>query len=101
MALDSKTNRHRARAARFGDPGSAKDLIESDSRVLYTASVANPDVGYLMYLRAGNLLAQPFDPRSLRVTGEAVPVVNKVYSFWPTGGADFSVSSSCAIAYQS
>jgi Tol biopolymer transport system component len=54
-----------------------------------------------MYLRAGNLLAQRFDPRSLRVTGEAMPVVNNVYSFRPTGGADFSVSGSGAIAYQS
>ncbi len=101
LTWDSQTNRHRARVARFGDPGSAKDLIESDSRVLYTASLANPGAGYLMYLRAGNLLAQPFDPRSLRVTGEAMPVVNKVYSFSNTGGADFSVSSSGAIAYQS
>jgi Tol biopolymer transport system component len=101
LTWDSQTNRHRARVARFDDPGSAKDLIESDSRVLYTASLANPSAGYLMYLRAGNLLAQPFDPRSLRVTGEAMPVVNNVYSFRPTGGADFSVSSSGAIAYQS
>jgi DNA-binding winged helix-turn-helix (wHTH) protein/dipeptidyl aminopeptidase/acylaminoacyl peptidase len=101
LARDSQTNRYRARVARFGDPGSAKDLIDSDSRVLYTASQANPGAGYIMYLRAGNLLAQPFDPRSLRVTGEAVPVVNKVYSFRPSGGADFSVSSSGAIAYQS
>ena len=30
-----------------------------------------------------------------------MPVVNKVYSFQPTGGADFSVSGSGAIAYQS
>ncbi len=101
MTWDSQTNRHRARVARLSDPSSAMDLIESDSRVLYTASLANPGSGYLMYLRAGNLLAQPFDPRSLRVTGEAMPVVNKVYSFWPTGAADFSVSSSGALAYQS
>ncbi len=101
LSWDSQTKRHRARVARFGDPGSARDLIESDSRVLYTASLANPGAGYLMYLRAGNLLAQPFDPRSLRVTGEAIPVVNKVYSFQPTGAADFSVSSSGALAYQS
>jgi eukaryotic-like serine/threonine-protein kinase len=100
LAWDSKTNRHQARVAQFGDPGSAKDLIESDSRVLYTGSLANPGAGYLMYVRAGNLLAQPFDPRSLRVTGEAMPVVNKVYSFRNTGAADFSVSSSGAIAYQ-
>lgn len=101
LTSDYQTNRHRARVARFGDPGSAKDLIESDSRVLYTASLLKPGSGYLMYVRAGSLLAQPFDPRSLRVTGEAMPVVNNVYSFRPTGGADFSVSSSGALAYQS
>ena len=101
ITWDPQNNRHRARVARFGDPGSAKDLIESDSRVLYTASLANPDAGYLMYLRAGNLLAQPFDPRSLRVTGEAMPVANKIHSFRPSGAGDFSVSSSGAIAYQS
>ena len=98
---DAQHNRHRAHLARLNDPGSVKDLIEVDSRVLYTASLANPNTGYLIYLRAGNLLAQPFDPRSLRVTGEAIPVVNKVYSFRPTGAADFSVSSSGTIAYQS
>ncbi len=101
LTQDSKINRFRASVARFGDPGSAKDLIESDSRVLYTASLANPLAGYLLYLRAGNLLAQSFDPRSLRITGEAIPLVNKVYSFRPTRGADFSVSSSGAIAYVS
>ena len=98
---DSQSNRHRARVARFNEPGSAKDLIETDSRVLYTASLANPGAGYLIYVRAGNLLAQPFDPRSVRVTGEAIPIVNKVNSFRPTGGADFSVSDSGALAYQS
>lgn len=101
LTSDSQTNRHRARVARFGDPGSAKDLIESDSRVQYIGSLAKPGAGYLMYVRAGNLLAQPFDPRALRVTGEAMPVVNKVYSFRPSGGADFSVSNSGVIAYQS
>jgi Tol biopolymer transport system component/DNA-binding winged helix-turn-helix (wHTH) protein len=98
---DSKTSRHRGRVVRFGDQASAKDLIESDSRILYAPSLINPGTGYLMYIRAGNLLAQPFDPRALRITGDAMPVVNKVSFFWPTGAADFSVSSTGAIAYQS
>ena len=98
---DPQGNRHRARVARFNDAGSAKDLIEADSRVLYTASLANPGAGYLLYIRAGNLLAQPFDPRKLRVTGEAMPLVNRVFSFQPTGGADFSVSNNGVLAYQS
>jgi eukaryotic-like serine/threonine-protein kinase len=101
VTAESQAGRHRARVTLFDDPGSVKDVIESDSRVLYTASLRNPAAGYLMYLRAGNLLAQPFDPRSLRITGEAMPVVKDVYSFRPTGGADFSVSNSGALAYQS
>ena len=101
VTSDNKNNRHLAHVARLNDPGSVKDLIASDSRVLYTASVANSGSGYLMFLRDGNLLAQPFDPHSLRVTGEVMPVVNKVYGFGPTGGADFSTSNSGTLAYQS
>ena len=101
VTSDNKNNRHLTHVARLNDPGSVKDLIASDSRVLYTASVANSGTGYLMFLRDGNLLAQPFDPQSLRVTGEVMPVVNKVYGFGPTGGADFSTSNSGTLAYQS
>jgi DNA-binding winged helix-turn-helix (wHTH) protein len=101
VAWDTRNNRFRARVARFNDPGSARDLIEADSRVLYTGSLVNRGTGYLIYLRAGNLLAQPFDPNFLRVTGEAMPVASKVTSFRPTGGADFSVSNSGTLAYQS
>lgn len=78
-----------------------KDLIETDSRVLYSPSAVTPDTGYLLYVRRGTLLANPFDPRSLRVTGEAMPVAGSVYSFAKTGAADFSVSRTGAIAYQS
>jgi len=91
---------HRARVERLGDPASAKDLIESDSRVLYTASTSKPDSGYLVYIRAGSLLAQPFDTRSFQVTGEATPIAGKVYSFFSTGAADFSVSDRGVVAYQ-
>ena len=52
-------------------------------------------------MRAGNLLAHPFDPDSLRVSGEAMPIASKVYFFVPTGAADFSVSNTGALAYQS
>jgi Tol biopolymer transport system component len=97
---DSHIGRHRARVAQLDNPGSAKDLIESDSRALYTASEVSPGSGYLMYLRAGNLIASPFDVSSLRVVGEATPVASKVYSFFPTGAADFSVADRNVIAYQ-
>lgn len=101
LRWDARAGRHRARVVRLGDFSATKDLIETDPRVLYTASTVTPGSGYLMYIQAGNLLARPFDPRSLRVTGEAMPVASGIYSFVKTGAADFSVSDSGAIAYQS
>src|SRR5207245_2747701 len=78
-----------------------KDLIEADSRVMYTASTVTPGAGYLLYIRGGNLLAHRFDPRSLQLTGEPAAVASRVYSFAKTGAADFSVSDRGVIAYQS
>ncbi len=97
---DSHAGRYRGRVAPFDQPGSAKDLMESDSRVQYTASDFSPGTGFLLYVRAGNLVAQPFDTRLLQVVGDAVPIVNKAYSYFPTGAADFSVSQKGVISYQ-
>jgi eukaryotic-like serine/threonine-protein kinase len=98
---DVKIGRHRARVLRLADFSTVKDLIETDSRVLYSPSAIRPGTGYLLYIRGGNLIANPFDARSLGVTGEAVPVASKVYSFAKTGAGDFSVSARGALAYQS
>ena len=38
--------------------------MQSDSRVLYSQSTVSPGSGHLLYVRAGTLLAQPFDPVS-------------------------------------
>ena len=96
---DARAGRYQARVARLRD-STTKDLIESDSRVMYTASAVTPGSGYLLYIRGGNLLAHPFDPRSLRLTGEPATVASRVYSFAQTGAADFSVSDRGVIAYQ-
>jgi Tol biopolymer transport system component/DNA-binding winged helix-turn-helix (wHTH) protein len=97
---DAKAGRHRAHVLRLSDFSTTTDLIETDSRVLYSPSALTPGAGYLLYVRGGTLLAHPFDPRSLRVTGQAMPVASKIYSFAKTGAADFSASGS-ALAYQS
>src|SRR5262249_32832279 len=36
------------------------------------------DPGYLLFLRDRTLVAQPFDPKSLKTTGEPIPVAEKV-----------------------
>jgi Tol biopolymer transport system component len=47
--------------------------------VLHAESAATyVEPGYLVFVRDGNLLAQPFDPSSRRLSGEAVPIAEKV-----------------------
>jgi eukaryotic-like serine/threonine-protein kinase len=98
---DNQTGHYRARVLRLNDFSSITDLIETDSRVQYAASTVTQGKGYLLYVRAGNLLAHPFDPRSLQLSGEAIPVASGVYFFSATGAADFSVSDRGGLAYQS
>jgi len=93
------TGHHQARVAWLRD-FSTKDLGETDSRVLYTASTATPETGYLLYVRGGSLLAQAFNPRTLQFTAEVAPVASRIYSFAETGAADFSVSDRGVIAFQ-
>ncbi|HEX4824451.1 MAG TPA: protein kinase [Candidatus Polarisedimenticolaceae bacterium] len=47
-------------------------IMTVDSEGVYVAP------GYLAFVRDGNLMAQPFDPSSLKLSGEAVPVAEKV-----------------------
>lgn len=99
-SFDSRLGRHRARVVEYGQPATAKDLLETDSRTMYAPSVRTPETGYLLSVRGGNILAHPFDPRSMRLLGEPLAVVSQTYSFFPTGAADFSVSNKGMLAYR-
>jgi Tol biopolymer transport system component len=59
---------------------------------------ADPNLGSLLFLQEGTLMAQPFDNRRLELTGTAVPVAEQVGT---SGGrwAAFSASTNGAIAY--
>jgi Tol biopolymer transport system component/DNA-binding winged helix-turn-helix (wHTH) protein len=99
-AFDPKSRRYRAHVVELGRPDTDRDLLETDSRTIYAPSVLRPGTGYLFYIRAGNILAAPFDPQSLQLQGEPVAVVSRTYWFYPTGGADFSVSENGMLAYR-
>lgn len=99
-AFDERVGRYRARMVEFGQPQTTRDLVETDSKTIYAPSLARPGTGYLFALRAGTLLAHPFDPASGRVLGEPLPVAAKVTSFFPTGAADFSAAANGTLAYQ-
>jgi Tol biopolymer transport system component len=59
-------------------------------------SGANP--GYLLFVRDGVLLAQPFDARRLELTGEPVPLAQQVGSFLDF--ATFSASTNGVVVYR-
>src|SRR6185503_10772200 len=71
-----------------------KVLIQGGSDGRYVSS------GHIVYLRAGALMAAPFDPTRLEITGTPVPVVEGVMqSTNNTGSAQASVSSLGWLAY--
>ena len=100
LAYDKRIERFRLRAGRFGEPQAAKDILETDSRVTWVASTQTPGTSYLLYVRGGSLLAQPFDVKRLQVTGDAVPLASNLHVFQPTAAADFSVSTNGVLVYE-
>jgi DNA-binding winged helix-turn-helix (wHTH) protein/Tol biopolymer transport system component len=74
-------------------------LFQSDSRVEFMTSSVDPERGWLVYVRAGNLMAQALDLKALKLAGEPIPVATPVPFFQPSGAADFSAAAG-HIAYR-
>lgn len=74
------------------DSKERKLLLNADSSVAY----APP--GFLLFLRERTLMAQPFDPNKLQLTGEPFPIAEQVGSNSVTGRAFFSVSETGVLA---
>ena len=89
--------------ARFGQAGIYVGSLDSaeTERTLETdfhAEFVSP--GYLLFVRDGTLLAQPFDATARHLAGEAMPLADRVGSGPATGEAAFSTSTG-ALAYTS
>jgi Tol biopolymer transport system component/predicted Ser/Thr protein kinase len=82
------------KAIRLGSLESAESskLLEADSNAIYSA-------GYLLFLRGDTLMAQPFDARTLRLSGEALPAAEHVRSYQQAALGAFSASGSGLLAY--
>ncbi|HQR46028.1 MAG TPA: hypothetical protein PK598_08440, partial [Thermoanaerobaculia bacterium] len=78
------------------EPGRTPRAILSVSS---TVQYAEP--GFLFFAREGGLLAQRFDWRSGRISGEPFSIAERVEYFETSGRATFSVSLSGTLAYQS
>ncbi|HEU0175536.1 MAG TPA: protein kinase [Blastocatellia bacterium] len=71
-------------------------LLTADSDGIYAASASgDASKGWLLFLREGALLAQPFDARRLTLTGDPFPVADQVEPW------SFFVSDTGILIYQS
>ena len=68
-------------------------LLPDASTARYAPPPTSGGSGHLLFVREATLMAQPFDPETLRLTGEVFPVAEPV--------TQFSVSESDELAYMS
>jgi eukaryotic-like serine/threonine-protein kinase len=71
------------------------DLVQGGTQPQYSPS------GHLVYAQGGNLMAVPFDPQRLAVSGTAAPVVEGVLQSPITGDAQYSISATGSLVYVS
>ena len=75
-------------------PLQTRFLLRADTKAEYSAA------GYLLLLRGRKILAQPFDPARLAVSGEPVPVAEQVYYEAPLRYTDLSVYGDQMLLYR-
>jgi Tol biopolymer transport system component len=73
--------------------GERRNLVQLATQPRYALS------GHLLYAHAGTLMAAPFDPQRLALTGAAVPVVQGVMQSAITGAAQYSLSATGSLVY--
>ena len=76
---------------------SLKPLMQTRYASIYMPS-PDPDSGHLLFVRNGTLLAQPFDARQLKLSGEPVALAQGIGTFLNVGF--FSASANGVLAYR-
>jgi serine/threonine protein kinase len=77
------------------DSKEVKPVLKARSGAAYMSP------GYMLFLRDRTLMAQPFDPNKLLLTGEPVPVAEQVGFNTVMGFGNFSVSDNGILTYMS
>src|SRR6202142_492400 len=72
--------------------GERRNLIQGGTQPRYALS------GHLVYAQGGNLMAVPFDPQRLAVTGAAIRVVEGVMQA-AYGATQYSLSATGSLVY--
>jgi Tol biopolymer transport system component len=79
------------------DGGAARTIVKNSSRAQYVPGSAGGP-GYLLYVRDGSLMAQPFDDQRFRVVGDPIPTGVEVWHHALTGTGAFSASGNGVLA---
>jgi Tol biopolymer transport system component len=79
--------------AKPGEPP-AKRLLTTESKIQYVPS-APARRGFLLFLREGSLMAQPFEPERQELGGEAVPIAEQVGTLY--NSADYTASENVLV----
>jgi Tol biopolymer transport system component len=72
------------------ETGHARKLLQADCRVSYSS-------GHLLVIRRGAIVAVPFSAETGAVTGEPVKLVDSMWAFGPTGGAEYAAAAGSAV----
>jgi Tol biopolymer transport system component len=78
----------------------SQQRLFATNREAYYAASANGGEGYLIFLRDSTLMAQPFDPGKLQLSGEPAAIAEGVDSFTGANYGLFSVSDTGALVYR-
>jgi Tol biopolymer transport system component len=76
--------------------------LDSSETVLVLETVVSAQYaapGYLLFIRNNALMAQSFDPGTMRLSGEVVSIAEDIYNEAGGGGTDFSVAEG-VLAYR-
>jgi Tol biopolymer transport system component/predicted Ser/Thr protein kinase len=84
MADASRTEDHHVEVASLRD-GSRRELMQGVTNAVYAA-------GYLLYTRAGSLLAQPFDAKKLTLSGDARLIAENIETDWDNHRREFTAA---------
>jgi Tol biopolymer transport system component len=95
-----------AGTARAVDKDNAICVLDLESKKISVLAHENSEgryaePGYLLFVREGNVMAQPMDASSLRLSGAAVPVAERVYFNPVRWTGDFSFSRSGLLLFRS
>ena len=80
------------------DAPDARLLVRADTAAAYARDAAR-GTGYVLFVRERTLMAQAFDPRRLEMTGDAVPIAQRVGVGLSTYRSKFSTSENGVLVY--